>query len=608
MALEAMVSAESAVPASAPARLFERLDGAIAVAFALLFAAFVAVSWAKWPLVTADSARELYVPFQLLHGQVLYRDFYYLYGPVAPVLNAGLLKLFGARLEVLYVASLLNLAAVMALLYTLARHLLRPWPAAAVLFVFFTHFALGRDIWGYVWPYAFAATYAVTLGLALLVALARFAETGHRRWLVMGSVALGLSVVTKIEYGFAAAVLAAAFLAGRALFRPRLERAVPGWRGWLGEALALGVPAVAIAGAIVAAVLAHASVATVLESVWPVALMKLWNSAGAWHGTAASWVGNLKWVAIETGVLGAIVGLPALWARKRALAVAAALGLVAFAFVGRHALAFYAQEGHIYWMGPGFLLLFGILGWVGWRLVRDRARLPNTVVLWGLVALYGCMAASRTLMTGYNDYTRYQAPVWLIAWVALAAVWLPHLVRAWLPHRRPVSIGLTALVLLLGGRHLVGHVRDYMGPHVPVAGAVGTVLTQPEFGVPYNQALAYLKQHLRPGDSLVAATAEASLYTFTGVDNPLMEDQLFYGYLTTSESQQAAIRRMQERQVRYFVLSNYGFGQMRFGETFMQDLSAWLKTRCRVAGVYGTDRYRLTIYETPFGRNPQLAR
>ena len=173
-----------------------RLDAGIALAFLLLLLAFIALSWQKWPLITADSARELYVPFQILHGQLIYQDFYYLYGPVAPVLNSTLLALFGARLEVLYAASLLNLAAVMGLLYVLSRQLLGTWPSAAVVFVFFTHFALGRDIWGYAWPYAFAATYGVTLGLVTLIGLARFAATLRHRDLVLSGVAIGLSVVT----------------------------------------------------------------------------------------------------------------------------------------------------------------------------------------------------------------------------------------------------------------------------------------------------------------------------------------------------------------------------------------------------------------------------
>ena len=88
----------------------------------------------------------------------------------------------------------------------------------------------------------------------------------------------------------------------------------------------------------------------------------------------------------------------------------------------------------------------------------------------------------------------------------------------------------------------------------------------------------------------------------------LKEDQLFYGYLTTPESQFAAIRRMRERRVRYVLLSNYGFGQLRFGETYMQELGAWLKRDCREVARYGDAAYAVTIYETPFLGNGVLAR
>jgi hypothetical protein len=256
---EAPTFANADAPRADRAEAPTRLDGAILAFFAVLFALFVAVSWQKWALVTADSARELYVPFQMLHGQVLYRDFYYLYGPVAPVFNTALLKLFGARLDVLFAASLTNLALVMALLYALARQVLKPLPAAAVLFVFFTHFALGRDIWGYAWPYAFAAAYAVTLGLGVLLALARFAATERLGWLMLAGALAGLSAVTKLEYGFAALGVCALMLAGRALLRRRLPMARPGFQGWALEAAALGLPAVAVAGAIVAGRAACAS-------------------------------------------------------------------------------------------------------------------------------------------------------------------------------------------------------------------------------------------------------------------------------------------------------------------------------------------------------------
>ena len=127
---------------------------------------------------------------------------------------------------------------------------------------------------------------------------------------------------------------------------------------------------------------------------------------------------------------------------------------------------------------------------------------PSPVLAaWILIAAYGLLVALRTLMLGYNDYTRYQAPVALIAWVALAWRWLP----AWLGERpgRPAAMGaLAGVALVLGGQPALAELVRYAGPHEPVTGAVGTVMAETAFARPFNGALAYLRAHLRPGEAI----------------------------------------------------------------------------------------------------------
>ncbi|MDB5102229.1 MAG: hypothetical protein JWM80_6650 [Cyanobacteria bacterium RYN_339] len=553
-----------------------RADAWVGLAFAVLFAAFVAVSWQKWPLLTADSARELYVPFQIRHGATIYRDFAYLYGPVAPYGQAGLLALFGEHLAVLYVASLAQLALVLGLLYTLARHVLAAPAAAAVLWLFFGGFALGRDIWGYVWPYSFAATHGVLFGLVVLVALCRHAASGRRAWLALAGLAVGLSLVTKLEFGLAAAGVAAVYGGLRALARP-------GWRVLALDALAVAGPACAVAGAIAATVLASVPAPMVLESIWPTRLMQLWGSQGTWHGTAQSWGANLKWLALALATCAVAVDSRRWWPVGLVLVV----GLAGFGH-------FYVENAAHYWMGPGFLVLFGLLVAVARRL---RAGPPSPVlVAWALVGAYGLLVATRTLMLGYNDYTRYQAPVALIAWVALASRWLP----AWLGVAPGRPFALAALALALGGQPAWAEVASYLGPHEAVTGPVGTVLATPTFARPFNQALAYVRAHTRPGDAIVAAPMEASFYLFSGLDNVLHEDQLFWGYLTTHAEQAAALRRMEDRRVRYVLVSSYAMGPHRFGENFMEDLGAWIHTRCALVGDFSSPGYGVRVYATPF--------
>ena len=595
------------VPPAPPAP--SRADAVALAGLAALLAAFVALTWAKWPMVTADSARELYVPFQIRHGAVMYRDFQYLYGPVAPYFQAGLLWAFGERLAVLYAASALHLAAITGLLYGIARQVLPVRPAFAVAVLFLAQFALGRDLQGYMWPYAFAATYGVLLGLAQLLALLRHLRTGRAGWLVAAGLAAGLSAVTKLEYGAAAGALGLAYLAGRLIFRRGLVAAGPWWR----EAAAWGVPAAATAGAVAATVLALVPLPTVLESVWPRRLMAMWNSQGQWHGTFATWKENLRWFGLAFGALALCAGHQRLldglrrsWA-VRGAAAAGVLAAVAFALGKADRLAYLWTWGPQFWVGPSFVVLVGVLAVQGWRLGaawRAGRAIPPEAVAWLLIAGYGLLVAVRTVFRGMNEYTGYQAPVALVAWVALAVAWLPGAIGT------PGSAGraramATLLLLLLVGRHGADAAAVYGRRHVPVEGPPGMLWSDPAFGDPFNAALAFVRRELKPGENVVAAPIEASFFTFLGRDNPVRENQIFYGYLTTPAEQDEYIERLRAANVRFFVLSSYGYPGKRWGEDFQRELAAWLRDACTEAATFDSGLYRMTVYETPFARAGQ---
>lgn len=568
--------------------------------------AFVALTWGQWPMLTSDPARELYVPFHIRHGAVIYRDFLYLYGPVAPYLQAGLLTVFGDRLDVLYAASAVQLMAITGLLYAAARHVLSPRLALAVGGLFLTQYALGRDLNGYMWPYAFAATYGVLLGLATLVALLRHDATGRLGWLALAGAAAGLAMVTKLEYGAAAVGLAGAYLAGRLLVRARLTTQGPWWQ----EAAAVALPAAAMAGGVAGLVLAQVDWPTVQESVWPTRLMALWNSAGAWHGNAGSWKENLRWGSVAFSALALAAGHRRLWDGLktswgvRAAALATIAALVAFALGKSDRLPFIWDYAHRLWTGPGFMVLLGVVGWVGWQLaaaVRAGSPVPAGVVAWGLIAGYGLLAASRTVLTGMNEYIGYQGPAALVAWVALGALWLP----AWLgtPASKQTGQALAlALLVFVAGRNLLDAARTYGGPQVVVTGPAGSVLAPPAFGAPFGDALAWLRAHRRPGEQVVAGPMEASVYLMLGLRCPVPEIQFFYGYLIEDAEQRDFMARLQRAHVRWFVLSNYGFGELRFGRDYARTLGAWLHSDGRRAASFGQKRpgkYYLEIWELP---------
>ena len=131
-----------------PARRFFCV-GLAAVTLAFIFAA--AISWRRWPDLLVDFGGQLYMPWRISHGAVLYRDlFYFAGGPLSQYFNALLFKIFGTSFLTLIVANL-----------TLV---------AATLFLIYRRFAAAADV--------LTAT-TICLGIVLVFAFGEYAQIGN---------------------------------------------------------------------------------------------------------------------------------------------------------------------------------------------------------------------------------------------------------------------------------------------------------------------------------------------------------------------------------------------------------------------------------------------
>ena len=102
----------------------------------VLWAALLHATWATWGNLTIDSGHEMYVPTVLSEGKMLYRDVWFMYGPLAPYFNSFLFRLFGVHLNVLYWAGSLSALGSAIFLYLIGMRLtswLAGWSAGAVL-------------------------------------------------------------------------------------------------------------------------------------------------------------------------------------------------------------------------------------------------------------------------------------------------------------------------------------------------------------------------------------------------------------------------------------------------------------------------------------------
>ncbi len=177
-----------------------RNDLAALALISIVFVIMCAVSWQKWISLCIDSGREMNLPLRLLNGESLYRDAYYLYGPLPPYWNALLYRIFGIHLNTLYFAGIISSFLMLLLLFLLGRQFMGTLEAtvatlAVEALCVFKHG--GHSVF----PYTFSALYGTLLGLTGLILLLRHISSQRNLYLTLSGVLGGLALISKMEFG-----------------------------------------------------------------------------------------------------------------------------------------------------------------------------------------------------------------------------------------------------------------------------------------------------------------------------------------------------------------------------------------------------------------------
>lgn len=178
-------------------------------------------SWRKWPDPLIDCGRELYVPWQITRGKVLYRDLASLFGPLSSYVNALWFRLFGVSLLTLAAGNLFIFATMTAGIHWFVRGSTNVVTATAaslsilLLFGFSQYVGVGN--YNFVTPYSHEATHGLALSIATLACVLRAIAMRRRVLWLLAGVCFGLVLLTKPEVAIAAATGVAAAVIGAGL-------------------------------------------------------------------------------------------------------------------------------------------------------------------------------------------------------------------------------------------------------------------------------------------------------------------------------------------------------------------------------------------------------
>jgi Dolichyl-phosphate-mannose-protein mannosyltransferase len=220
------------------------------LAGAVIGAVFVTLtikSWRKWPDLIVDFGAQLYTPWQLSTGAVLYRDVHYLVGgPLSQYYHALLFKIFGVSFLAIIISNLAVLALMMAIIYLYIYRCsdqltaLTASVAVLVAFAFAQYTTVG--IFNYITPYSAEVVHGLALSILTIALLARWFETENPKLAGAAGFCAGLVLLTKPDMFLALAVM---MLAGAVLSLRAKRKTMPLCRSLLVVGFAGLIPAAA---------------------------------------------------------------------------------------------------------------------------------------------------------------------------------------------------------------------------------------------------------------------------------------------------------------------------------------------------------------------------
>lgn len=554
-----------------------------------LYAAMTAVTWQGWANPVIDGGREMNTPWRLLGGEKLYSEVYYLYGPVAPFVNAFLFKIFGVQLRTLYAAGLAGGLVLTLVILSLGHKFMSPLESllAAVAVLLLCVFKQRGNM---IFPYSYSALYGTVLGTLALAAQVNHVRFNRRGSLFMSGMLSGLTFCCKPEFGFAAA----ASLLAVVMISPREQR------------------------------LKNAGIALISVLIFPLVLYGLLLAripAGAIFKDTFLIPGQIPAELLYFNRLKLGLNHPAKTLRELISAVAVLCGtggVIALAGVratGNSILSAPRGQGprRIWWITGaswGFLFLHVLFFGTQWDLNPFRALpvLSLAMIVYYfhagqdtgdgihrrqllIVAVYSLTVLARVIVRvpAGGAYGAGLVPVPLLLFIYLARADLPifrvtESATRW--RQRAVLVLLsTAFAATMG----VFAYRQMTTPQSVLSTGRGDIRMAPSLTMAMSQALDFISKNTRPGEYILALPEGSSLNFLGDRPVPVRYEIVTPGFLS-NDGEQRAIRQIQEKKVPYIFLFNRPtseFGPEVFGRDYCRTMMAWIQSHYEPAAVFG---------------------
>lgn len=406
----------------------------------VVFLALTHWTWHRTPDLLIDFGRELYVPWRLSEGDVLYRDLAYFNGPLSPIWHATLFSFAGTSITTICMSNLLAMAALTLVMYGWITRRYDRLTALTTCLVFMFLFGFAHLIvignYNFVTPYSHELTHGVILA-AMIFVLLTSGETSRKRFVLSG-VLWGAVFLGKPEVFLATTAMIVVLLLGRAGL---------GRRSWI-QSLLDG------ASLLLSAAIVVGGFALYFSNHMP------WQQA--WLSVSGGWRFLLASDAVDSPFYRAVAGLDEPWSSARRVMLGV---LVVGALAGAIALLQRWRQTN-----DGRFLALGLLGGVFSLAIRQKL-LPWVLIPESLLVFCVVIAALITIRFFYQPVDTPERLLAGLAWSVYAGFMLGKVVLA--PRFQHYGFALAMPATVLFVVWLVGELTQARRTtNRPVAGMV----------------------------------------------------------------------------------------------------------------------------------------
>lgn len=549
----------------------------------VLWAAKLHTTWAAWGNLTIDSGHEMYVPALLAEGKLLYRDVWFMYGPVAPYFNSCLFRLFGAHLNVLYWAGSLSALGSAIFLYLTGMQLsswLAGWTAGAVVLME----AFLPSLFCFPLPYSFATVYACLMACLFLWLAINAATSTGRAWMFGAGTAAAAALLLKPEFGMACCATLLPLITLRSFQQQS-------WRS-IAKDLAVILPAAAICALVLLWMVSIAGVEFITQEnimSWPTSYFmktygRMWLERTGFALTAPAFTDALFRAIPIAGVVLVLWSL--LWWKRSDLRsilvrVIFVLGLILYLVEGIDeplAAIFFPKDMVLY------TAIAALAAW--WYFWRRRSALADCGPEIPLLLTFSSLLGFRILMNmtpgGYAIY--YNGPI-VLSFLLLACLLIPRSGqwRRFILLGESVICGACLMVVVLHSAGVEAEAKEF----VPLTTERGTIRVSQHLAENYKAAIQFMKEKASLRESVLSIPEDTSLYFLSGTYCPTRVFSFTPGILAPGKMTDDLIQEIDQKRVRYLLWSNRTFpeyGVPIFGKDFDREVGDYLKSHYRPVG------------------------